>query len=134
MAALSRSNFKIWKIQLRISDWQDMGSKWRKAKLALGRQMCLSVPDSLEQRQQQDSTSSANATQPRLSDALLPSSVSQPPSTPSASSSALRLSRSSKVNFINIFYIIMLFLSLFFAGFFRFPRTDLLYFYSISTS
>lgn len=73
-----------------------MGSKWRKAKLALGRQMCLSVPDSLEQRQQQDSTSSANATQPRLSDALLPSSVSQPPSTPSASSSALRLSRSSK--------------------------------------
>uniref|UniRef100_A0A2N9FX00 Anaphase-promoting complex subunit 11 n=1 Tax=Fagus sylvatica TaxID=28930 RepID=A0A2N9FX00_FAGSY len=63
-----------------------MGSKWRKVKLALGMNTCLYVPQTLD-----DSSSSI----PRLSDAVSPStghSSDRPPTTPTPSSSGLRLS------------------------------------------
>jgi hypothetical protein len=70
-----------------------MGSKWRKAKLALGLNRCVLVPRTLE-----DSPPSLEGSE-RLSDAALlspPNWGSGPsgPSTPTPSSHGLRLSRS----------------------------------------
>ncbi|XP_030504482.2 E3 ubiquitin-protein ligase WAV3 isoform X1 [Cannabis sativa] len=76
-----------------------MGSKWRKAKLALGLNTCLYVPQTLE-----DSSSPSNgAVSTRLSDAALPIQPALSPTdhgsdyrptTPTPSSSGLRLSKS----------------------------------------
>ncbi len=113
-----------------------MGSKWRKVKLALGMNTCLYVPQTLD-----DSSSSI----PRLSDAVSPStghSSDRPPTTPTPSSSGLRLSltgsKSSKVCifrynpiqqhfcFLFIFYLWrislkgLLFICLYHLGCFRF--------------
>lgn len=77
-------------------DLKEMGSKWRKAKLALGLNMCLYVPRDPDE----DSSPSSS----RLSDAvsLSPASaLSRGSSTPTPSSSGLRFSKygakSSKV-------------------------------------
>ncbi|KAF5729498.1 hypothetical protein HS088_TW21G01665 [Tripterygium wilfordii] len=70
-----------------------MGSKWRKAKLALGRNLCVYVPRTLEDSPPPDSTD-------RLSDAALLSPVGDwdmrpsTPMTPTPSSQGLRLSKS----------------------------------------
>ncbi|KAG7998543.1 hypothetical protein I3843_01G263500 [Carya illinoinensis] len=70
-----------------------MGSKWRKAKVALGLNLCMIVPRTLE-----DSPPSLEASE-RLSDAALLSpanwsTLSSRPSTPTPSSYGLRLSKS----------------------------------------
>lgn len=70
-----------------------MGSKWRKAKLALGLNRCVLVPRTLD-----DSPPSLDGSE-RLSDAALLSPASwasgpSGPSTPTPSSHGLRLSRS----------------------------------------
>lgn len=69
-------------------DLKEMGSKWRKAKLALGLNMCLYVPQTVEQ----DSSPSPS----RFSDAvsLSPAAALSRGSTPTPSSSGLRLSKS----------------------------------------
>ncbi|PON67976.1 Cdk-activating kinase assembly factor [Trema orientale] len=72
-----------------------MGSKWRKAKLALGLNLCLYVPRTLE-----DSPPSSIDTGERLSDAALLSPAnwalsSSRPATPTASSHGLKLSKSA---------------------------------------
>ncbi|KAF5742544.1 hypothetical protein HS088_TW09G00594 [Tripterygium wilfordii] len=70
-----------------------MGSKWRKAKLALGRNLCVYVPTTLEDSAPPDSTE-------RLSDAALLSQVANcdmrlsTPMTPTPSSQGLRLPKS----------------------------------------
>lgn len=81
-----------------------MGSKWRKAKLALGLNTCLYVPQTSE-----DSSPSNDVAPARFSDVVSPSSMLSPtghaaacqPTTPTPSSSGLRLSKngakSSKV-------------------------------------
>ncbi|XP_010483723.1 PREDICTED: uncharacterized protein LOC104762178 isoform X1 [Camelina sativa] len=68
-----------------------MGSRWRKAKLALGLNLCLYVPKTLE-----DSSSSSSSSPLRRSDdAVSLSPVMVPrPTTPTPSSSGLRLPRS----------------------------------------
>ncbi|PON42610.1 Cdk-activating kinase assembly factor [Parasponia andersonii] len=75
-----------------------MASKWRKAKLALGLNTCLYVPQTLE-----DSSPSNAVVSARLSDAVSPppalsptdhGSDCRPPTTPTPSSSGLRLSKS----------------------------------------
>ncbi|KAJ7981017.1 Zinc finger C3HC4-type RING finger family protein [Quillaja saponaria] len=73
-----------------------MGSKWRKVKLALGMNMCVYVP-----RASEDPSPSINVTE-RFSDASLASSLDSPlatssicrPTTPTPSSSGLRLPKS----------------------------------------
>ncbi|XP_010443874.1 PREDICTED: uncharacterized protein LOC104726660 [Camelina sativa] len=66
-----------------------MGSRWRKAKLALGLNLCLYVPKTLE-----DSSSSSSPLR-RSDDAVSLSPVMVPrPTTPTPSSSGLRLPRS----------------------------------------
>lgn len=62
-----------------------MGSKWRKAKVALGLNLCLYVPKTLE-----------DSSPPRRSDDAVSLSpvIVQRPSTPTPSSSGLRLPRS----------------------------------------
>ncbi|GMI88913.1 hypothetical protein like AT5G60710 [Hibiscus trionum] len=79
-----------------------MGSKWRKAKLALGMNMCLYVPhQKLEDSSPSSSSASiANVTSRLSSDAASLSPVSHSgngcrPTTPTPSSSGLRVSKSS---------------------------------------
>ncbi|KAH9700517.1 retroelement pol polyprotein-like [Citrus sinensis] len=72
------------------------GSKWRKAKLALGLNMCLYVPEARDRDyspspSSPSSNSTTTATQPRLSDAV---SLSPSGQATSPSSSAHRLSKS----------------------------------------
>lgn len=74
------------------------GSKWRKAKLALGLNMCLYVPEARDRDSSpspsspsSNSTITTTATQPRLSDAV---SLSPSGQATSPSSSAHRLSKS----------------------------------------
>ncbi|KAL5565722.1 hypothetical protein UlMin_028886 [Ulmus minor] len=74
-----------------------MGSKWRKAKLALGLNSCLYVPQTSE-----DPPPANNLTGSRVSDVVSPPSTLSPPghgsdrrpTTPTPSSSGLRLSKS----------------------------------------
>lgn len=94
----------------------EMGSKWRKAKLALGMKMCLYVPRTLE-----DSPAPAQTSAGRFSDAVSLSSTPHRrsdcrldmPTTPVPSSSGLRLpkhsSKSSKVSLIFLKYNVTLF-------------------------
>lgn len=71
-----------------------MGSKWRKAKIALGRNLCVYVPGSSD-----DAAPSVADSASRLSDSSLAASgeLGPPPkmpTTPTPSSSGLRLSKS----------------------------------------
>ncbi|KAJ6727255.1 RNA-BINDING PROTEIN, partial [Salix purpurea] len=65
-----------------------MGSKWRKAKLALGLNLCVYVPRTLDD--------SAAPSSERLSDAALlsPTNWDSRPMTPTPSSNGLRLAKS----------------------------------------
>lgn len=88
-----------------------MGSKWRKAKLALGLNTCLYVPQTRETGEE-SSPSSNDVAASRFSDAVSSSSMISPtglgsdcrPTTPTPSSSGLRLpktgTKSSKVWFV----------------------------------
>jgi len=81
-----------------------MGSKWRKAKLALGLNLCVYVPRTLDD--------SAAPSSERLSDAALlsPKNWDSRPMTPTPSSHGLRLaksgSKSSKVCLLFFFFLI----------------------------
>ena len=69
-----------------------MGSKWRKARIALGLNLCVYLPKTLE-----DSSPSSVDSEERLSDAALLSPAnlgSSRPTTPTPSSYGLKLSRS----------------------------------------
>ncbi|CAH8376841.1 unnamed protein product [Eruca vesicaria subsp. sativa] len=67
-----------------------MGSKWRKAKLALGLNLCLYVPKTLEE---------SSSLSRRSNDAVSVSPVTVPrPTTPTPSSSGLRLPRSISIS------------------------------------
>ena len=83
-----------------------MGSKWRKAKLALGLNLCLYVPRTLDD--------SAAPSSERLSDAALlsPTNWGSRPMTPTPSSNGLRLAKSgsktSKVCLLYIYIFILL--------------------------
>lgn len=81
-----------------VRDPMGSGSKWRKAKLALGLNMCLYVPEARDRDSSpspsspsSNSTITTTATQPRLSDAV---SLSPSGQATSPSSSAHRLSKS----------------------------------------
>lgn len=95
-----------------------MGSKWRKAKLALGLKLCVFVPRTLDESP--PPSSSVDDLSERLSNAALLSpsnwdACSRLPMTPTPSSHGLRLSRSgsksSKVFFFfRLFFIFKLLL------------------------
>ncbi|CAF1772953.1 unnamed protein product [Brassica napus] len=69
---------------------KEMGSKWRKAKLALGLNLCLYVPKTLEE---------SSSLSRRSNDAVSLSPVTVPrPTTPTPSSSGLRLPRSISIS------------------------------------
>ncbi|KAK7261336.1 hypothetical protein RIF29_27645 [Crotalaria pallida] len=71
-----------------------MGSKWRKLKLAIGMNMCVHVPKTIDHSTTSPSSSLNSVTS--LSDDVLPSGdvSGQNPTTPTPSSSGLRLSKS----------------------------------------
>jgi hypothetical protein len=85
-----------------------MGSKWRKAKLALGLNLCVYVPRTLDD--------SAAPSSERLSDAALlsPTNWDSRPMTPTPSSHGLRLAKSgskpSKVCLLYIYFHTYMFL------------------------
>lgn len=97
-----------------------MGSKWRKAKIALGRNLCVYVPGSHDDA----SPSMAADSAARFSDSFAVSPAAsgeldpppKMPTTPTPSSSGLRLSksgsRSSKVVFFFFFFVLLHFVEM----------------------
>ena len=83
-----------------------MGSKWRKAKLALGLNLCVVVPRTLE-----DSPSVLEASERHSDAALLSPANSSRPTTPSPSSHGLWLSKSgsksSKVSTCSLYIVVL---------------------------
>ncbi|XP_010520377.1 PREDICTED: uncharacterized protein LOC104799509 isoform X2 [Tarenaya hassleriana] len=70
-----------------------MGSKWRKAKLTLGLNMCLDIPKTLDDPTSPPRRSSDDASSPTMA-ATAAAAAAVRPTTPTPSSSGLRLSRS----------------------------------------